>query len=148
MAERAGEVAGALSPGPISGSTSSRRCSSTNPYDPASFAMSRQATQRLSSTAHIGMPASPAPSTSPGSPSLPSVTPPRNVVKLRRSADGVSPPAPTAPGSARELRAQSRTISRGERRSRTVRFRTESRESAAAPSLSPTKMAKSGRLKL
>jgi len=67
------------------------------------------------------------------------------VAKLRRSNDGVSP---VAAGSARELRAQSRTISRGERRSRTVRFRTESRESAAAPPLSPTKTAKSGRIKL
>jgi hypothetical protein len=145
VAERAGERAGVLSPGPISGSTSSRRCSSANPYDPASFAMSRQATQRLSTPARIGMPASPASSTSPGSPTVPSATPSRNVAKLRRSADGVSP---VAAGSARELRAQSRTISRGERRSRTVRFLTESREPAAARPLSPTKTVKSGRVKL
>jgi len=104
--------------------------------------MSRQATQRLSTTAPIGVrrssSASPAPSTSPGSPTA---APARHVAQLRRSADGVSP---VAAGSARELRAQSRTIARGERTSRTVRFRTEARRE----SLSPTKMGKTGRLKL
>jgi len=104
--------------------------------------MSRQATQRLSTTAPIGVrrssSASPTPSTSPGSPTA---APARHVAQLRRSADGVSP---VAAGSARELRAQSRTIARGERTSRTVRFRTEARRE----SLSPTKMGKTGRLKL
>ena len=108
--------------------------------------MSRQATQRLSTTAPIGVrrssSASPTPSTSPGSPTA---APARHVAQLRpelrRSADGASP---VGAGSARELRAQSRTIARGERTSRTVRFRTEARRE----SLSPTKMGKTGRLKL
>ena len=141
--ERAGERNrdNVLSPGPLSGSISSRR-TATNPYDPASFAMSRQATQRLS-TAHIGMPTSPASPASSTSPPSPSIAPSRRVVRLRRSADGLSPIA-----AGRELRAQSRTISRGERRSRTVRFRTESRESVAPPPLSATHMGKTGRVKL
>ena len=109
--------------------------------------MSRQATQRLSTAAPLGVrrsssassSASPGPSPSPGSPTAAPAH--GHVAQLRRSADGVSP---VAAGSARELRAQSRTIARGERTSRTVRFRSEARRE----SLSPTKMGKTGRLKL
>ena len=67
----------------------------------------------------------------------------RRVCLSRDSSEVRGSPGRPSPDRA-ELRAQSRTIARGERTSRTVRFRTEARRE----SLSPTKMGKTGRLKL